>query len=387
MPVIVTAAELAAELGTDPKRLGRWLRAERKRGHALMAGRAAGARWEFTREQATQLAEEFWVSAARGQVSDSAVQRKAEAIIRDRLAEHLGMPLEPREIKLAAGASVHVDAVSADGTVLAEIFARQGELKGGQQKKVAIDTLKLITIRRERSEAKLYITFADQEASRYATGGGWVAQALRTWKVDVVVIDIPPELRDEIRAAQEGQRMVNPDEAGDVAVDDEALAIRPAPTRCPGQIADATRRMTSGCARCPSGPSHPVNALGSVSAHYGPTILSEHDCVMHYARFLADGQACLGGHAPGAQPRTVDVRNHWRQPQAHRPRRSWHPGGWPPRGCPCPPARCRSTPSSSSPWPATTGGSAAAPRAMRVKVDQDVDKVAEYLRTGLAARG
>jgi hypothetical protein len=93
-----------------------------------------------------------------------------------------------------------------------EIFARQGDLKGGQQKKVAIDTLKLITIRRERSEAKLHIAFADQEASLYATGGGWVAQALRTWKVEVVVIDIPPELRDEIRAAQEGQRMVNPDE-------------------------------------------------------------------------------------------------------------------------------------------------------------------------------
>ena len=181
MPAIVTAAELAAELGTDPKRLGRWLRAERKLGHALLAAHAAGAPWEFTQEQATQLAEAFRVSAARGQVSDSAVQRKAEAIIRDRLAEHLGMRLQPREIKL-------------------------------------------ITIRRERSEAKLYIAFADHEASLYATGGGWVAQALRTWKVEVVVIDISPELRDEIRAAQGGQRMVNPDEAGDVAADDEALA-------------------------------------------------------------------------------------------------------------------------------------------------------------------
>ena len=210
MPVMVTAAELAAELGTEPRRLGRWLRAERERGHALLAGRAAGARWEFTREQATELAEEFRASAARGQVSDSAVQRKAEAIIRDRLSELLGMPLEPREIKLAAGASVHVDAVSADGTVLAEIFARQGELKGGQQKKVAIDTLKLITIRRERSEAKLYIAFADREASRYATGGGWVAQALRAWKVEVVVIDIPPELRDEIRAARKASGWSTP---------------------------------------------------------------------------------------------------------------------------------------------------------------------------------
>lgn len=61
--------------------------------------------------------------------------RKAEAIIRDRLAELLGIPLESREIKLAAGASVHVDAVSADGTVLAEFFARQGELKGASRRR------------------------------------------------------------------------------------------------------------------------------------------------------------------------------------------------------------------------------------------------------------
>ena len=115
---------------------------------------------------------------------------------------------------------MNVDAVSDDGTVLAEIFARQGELKPGQQKKVAIDTLKLITIHRERPEAKLYIAFADKAASEFATGGGWVAQALRTWDVKVVVLDIPQELRDEILAAQGDQRMTNPDQAvGDVTPD------------------------------------------------------------------------------------------------------------------------------------------------------------------------
>jgi len=31
---------------------------------------------------------------------------------------------------------------------------------------------------------------------------------------------------------------------------------------------------------------HPRNASGSVSSHYGPTILSEHDCVMQFARHL-----------------------------------------------------------------------------------------------------
>lgn len=220
MTEIVTAAELASELQINSKRLGRWLRSERQRGHALLASHPSGIRWEFSREHADQLSREFEANVARRGVSDSEVQRKAEAVIRDRLAERLQVPLEPRVIELAAGAPVHVDAVSSDGKVVAEIFARQGELKGGQQKKVAIDTLKLITIRREQPDIKLVIAFADEDASQYATGGGWVAQALRTWGVDVEVVEIPQDLRDEILAAQNNQRMVNPDDAaGDVIVD------------------------------------------------------------------------------------------------------------------------------------------------------------------------
>lgn len=220
MAETITTAELAAELKTTSKRLARWLRGERQRRHTLLAEFPVGARWQFTREQADQLADEFRTSSARRRVSDSAVQRRAESIIRQRLARRLSVSLEPGVIKLAEGAPVHVDAVSEDGGVIAEIFARQGALKAGQQKKVAIDTLKLITIRREKPGVRLVIAFADSEASGYATGGGWVAQALRTWDVQVEVVSIPENLRGEILAAQDGQRMVNPDDAADdVAID------------------------------------------------------------------------------------------------------------------------------------------------------------------------
>jgi hypothetical protein len=215
----VSATELAGELEVTTNRLTRWLRKQRDAGLPLLVDRKQGAHWVFNREDADQLAQAFLSSV--GQVSDSEVQRRAEGVVRERLAERLGVPLEPRVVKLAAGAPVHVDAVSPTGTVMAEIFARQGELKGGQQKKVAIDTLKLITIREERPDTTLVIAFADAEASAYATGGGWVAQALRTWKVDVEVVDIPQGLRDEILAAQKQQRMVNADEAADHVAFDE----------------------------------------------------------------------------------------------------------------------------------------------------------------------
>lgn len=61
---------------------------------------------------------------------------------------------------------VPVDAASSDNRVLAEIFARQGTLKGGQQKKVAIDTLKLITVRAEHPDTRLVLCFADKAALR-----------------------------------------------------------------------------------------------------------------------------------------------------------------------------------------------------------------------------
>jgi len=43
---------------------------------------------------------------------------------------------------------------------------------------------------------------------------------------------------------------------------------------------------SSWLSQLPAWPHHPRNASGSVSSHYGPTILSEHDCVMQFARHL-----------------------------------------------------------------------------------------------------
>lgn len=51
-------------------------------------------------------------------------------------------------------------------------------------------------------------------------------------------------------------------------------------------IEDACEATTAWLAQLPPWPHHPTNASGSVSSHLGPTILSEHDCVMQFARHL-----------------------------------------------------------------------------------------------------
>jgi hypothetical protein len=224
---IVVPNEMAKQLGVQPLRLRNWLRAERANGHPLLAGHVHRGRWEFTRPDADRLMSDFRafrdgrVSMGSSHPSASEVQRRAERAIRAQLARRLRTRLRPETLVLAGGgAAVQVDAVAPDGSVIAEIFARQGPLKAGQQKKAAIDALKLITIGRERPEARLVLAFADEAAAAYATGGGWLAQALRTWSVSVEVVEIAPALRAEIRAAQRRQRMVNvSDVADDVALE------------------------------------------------------------------------------------------------------------------------------------------------------------------------
>ena len=52
-------------------------------------------------------------------------------------------------------------------------------------------------------------------------------------------------------------------------------------------VEDACATTASWLTQLPAWPHHPTNASGSVSAHFGPTILSEHDCVMQFARHLS----------------------------------------------------------------------------------------------------
>jgi hypothetical protein len=142
--------------------------------------------------------------------SDSSMQRRAEAAILAAVSAELRVILTPRSLVLSNGSRVEVDGTAPDLSVLVEAFARQGALKGGQQKKVCQDALKLITLGRIHPDARLVIAFADPEAAEYASRGTWVAEALATWGVEVIVVDIDPELRTQIREAQLRQVMLNP---------------------------------------------------------------------------------------------------------------------------------------------------------------------------------
>jgi hypothetical protein len=154
------------------------------------------------------------------------------------------------------------------------------------------------------------------------------------------------------------------------------------------QIAAATARTTAWLQGLPEWRAHPTNASGTVSAHFGPTILSEHDCVLHYARFLVEagvpwedlhlelspGQWMYD--APrGVKPKRIDLTIVPRERLATAP-------------LPVPAGGLEldavfEFALASNYWQYGTGS----PRGLLGKVDTDVAKVAEYLRSGLATRG
>lgn len=143
--------------------------------------------------------------------SDSAVQRQAEVDIVTALAADQGLKLssKPRRVTLRGDVWVEVDARSDDGSVFVEAYARQGELKGAQLKKIGQDILKLALLKREADHrgARAIIAFASQEACDSVRG--WLRRAAEEFGVEFHVVAIGADLRERILAAQRRQVMVN----------------------------------------------------------------------------------------------------------------------------------------------------------------------------------
>lgn len=70
-------------------------------------------------------------------------------------------------------------------------------------------TRRRIALGRERRGVQTIIAFADQAAAVCVRGKSWLAEALRTWSVEMSVVVLDDVIRDEISAAQTRQVMVN----------------------------------------------------------------------------------------------------------------------------------------------------------------------------------
>jgi hypothetical protein len=143
--------------------------------------------------------------------SNSSTQLDAERLILDAVEKSVGTPLTPKRLTLGTGAVVDVDGVAGDESVLVEVFAHQGQLKGGQRHKIAGDALKLITVAREIEPApRLVLAFGDPKITAFFAGKSWLAAAIIAWHIEVIVAELEDAVREGVRDAQARQVMVNP---------------------------------------------------------------------------------------------------------------------------------------------------------------------------------
>ena len=147
---------------------------------------------------------------ASRRAGDSSPQQVAEGIVRELLSNRLGVTLEKRRFAPSHGSWLEIDAASDEPLILAEIWAHQVKLKGAQPSKVMTDAMKLDFARTflstgNRTDCRLVLCFADDSAADHFKGNSWMAQAIRNAGIEVVVVDLPEEVRAQIRQAQTRQ--------------------------------------------------------------------------------------------------------------------------------------------------------------------------------------
>jgi hypothetical protein len=143
-------------------------------------------------------------------LSDSSEQQTAEKHMLMSLEKKLGISFDA-QASLPVNIGVQPDAIDTSNKIIVEAYARIGKLKGAQLHKVKGDILKLVLIDKKLGgEWRKILCFASEEAAQYALGKSWVAEAAREFKIEVHIIHLTEELKNNVISAQKRQRMVNP---------------------------------------------------------------------------------------------------------------------------------------------------------------------------------
>lgn len=151
--------------------------------------------------------------------SDSSEQRSAEPYILAAVGERFGVELEKKSIVLDGDSqAMEIDGYAPDPLILCEAWARIGPAKPGQQKKVMTDALKLVVARAELGGAEdchAVLAFCDKTAAAPFRGNSWRAAALRRLNIEVLVVNLPQDIRDSVVTAQKRQaESMSPPQSG-----------------------------------------------------------------------------------------------------------------------------------------------------------------------------
>jgi len=138
--------------------------------------------------------------------SDSTEQVKAGDWLLAALSKRIGVELSPKQLHLRGETFIRLNGFSAAPPILCQVTSRIGPPKVSQKHKVMSDAMKMLLARRHLdAEARCILLFADEEAAAHFRGNSWLAQCLREFRIEVELIELPPELAESVRSAQRRQ--------------------------------------------------------------------------------------------------------------------------------------------------------------------------------------
>ena len=146
--------------------------------------------------------------------SNSDEQQYAENIIFDEIEKMLGITLtkNPR-ISLSENTNVHIqpDFYSEEESIVGEIFSHIGKYKGSQPRKIANDILKMVLLDKAKNKThkKLFVVCRDEEKNVLENSSSWLSECIRQFDVEVIKVDIPDIIKEQVLAAQKRQIMIN----------------------------------------------------------------------------------------------------------------------------------------------------------------------------------
>lgn len=145
--------------------------------------------------------------------SSSIEQMQAEDVIFVLTEKRLGAKLEKnKKIYLADNAFTYIqpDFFSEEELIIGEIFAHIGKPKKAQDNKIANDILKMLLLEKiTRQQYRKIIVVCDDAEKKKLEGQSALAESVRQFGIEILMVDIDADLRTRLLEAQNRQKMIN----------------------------------------------------------------------------------------------------------------------------------------------------------------------------------
>ena len=145
--------------------------------------------------------------------SSSHIQIQAEEMMFSKIEHLFEIKFEKnKKIYLADNTYTYIqpDFYSEEFSIVGEIFAHIGKPKKAQDNKISNDILKMLLL--DKISGKQYrkiIAVCDKKEMKKLMGQSVLAESLKQFGVEVILVELDEDMRTKILKAQEIQRMTN----------------------------------------------------------------------------------------------------------------------------------------------------------------------------------